>query len=57
MERTITTNFDNYEAHFKFQENTLHISLKSFKKMSLLFAHYSADNLPSTLYNVIDSPF
>jgi hypothetical protein len=56
MENSFETSISKYQALFKLEAGQLHITLKSFPKMTVLFARYSADNIPNKLHNMVESP-
>lgn len=43
-------------SKIELNEGVISIYMKSYEKSMVLFAHYSQDNMPSKLANVINSP-
>ena len=56
MCKTITRTIDNFHATFQLEQSVITLSLKSFDLMLVLFAHYSKDNMPPALLNIMQTP-
>lgn len=46
----------SFEGSFELQEGVISMTLKSMKKSLVLFVHYTRNNMPQSLKNVINTP-
>lgn len=56
MKKILKRKIQSFEGSFELQEGVISMTLKSMEKSLVLFVHYTRNNMPQSLKNVINTP-